>query len=501
MANPGDSSDTLITPPSPTHPKPAAAMDSELELSTIESVPPVVPKLLREASDITWQESLESVKEKVPLIRRRGRFRLLHQQQFRNSLLASVGYLELANAGDFAANVWNEIPVPTFAAVLMGIGGTLALGMVFVAIQDFRLSWRNVKLLREERAQLQRLRQYHCKNPELTRLLDARLGVGFREIGTEVVDRIVMDLLMGAGSVLVGVGTLMAIGGANHRVYKASNLLSGYIGNALAAMFGLVNAIWSGYLVWRFRQHDVAMRTSQPSDDISRRLHTRFSRFQWHALINGLNGLVAGAGSMVTAERWWGYVVLIPCIISLVMCNYFWRKKLGYDRPVLSRVSLSKIQLTPLLEDLEYVIAMQRGLAELDTSLPRPIMQPDSLDSVLYFIARNRMLETYCDALARDKKTRLLLSEIPLTSTPPDQITVTLDLLLRLSLSNPNHARILSKHAKKFLRTDGVRIFTHRERHLLELLGYAVWQDQTLAAAVVTATNTPSTVPAVIEQK
>ena len=33
----------------------------------------------------------------------------------------------------------------------MGIGGTLALGMVLVVIYDFRLSWTNVKLLRAER--------------------------------------------------------------------------------------------------------------------------------------------------------------------------------------------------------------------------------------------------------------------------------------------------------------------------------------------------------------
>lgn len=482
MAHPGDSSDSLntLTPPSPTHAPKPTTMGSEIELSVLESAPPVIPKLNREASDITWQESLEASRDQVPLVHRRGRFRLLHQQQFKNSLLASVGYLELANAGDFSANVWNQIPVPRFAAVLMGIGGTLALGMVLVAVQDFRLSRRNVTLLRSERAHLQRLRQYHCKNPELTRLLDCRLGVSFRELGTELVDRIVMDVLMGFGSLLVGVGTLMAIGGANPRVFKASNLLSGYIGNAMAAMFGLANAIWSVYLIHRFRLHDKAAFAREPSEDIRRRLHTRFRRFQWHAIVNGVNGLVAGAASMVTAERWWGYVVLIPCIISLVMCNYFWRKKLGYDRPILNHMSLAKMQLMPLVEDLEYVIAMQRGLREPDTALPA-MVEYDSLDSILQFIVRNRMLDTYCDALAKDKKTRGLLQELPISGDPPHQITITLDVLFRLSTSKPSHAPLLLEHAKRFLQTQGVRIFTHRERHLLELLGYAVWQDQTAA--------------------
>lgn len=453
-------------------------MDPEFELSVIESTPSIVPKLLREASDVTWQDSLES-KEQVSLVRRRGlisrRFKLLHQQQFRNSLLAGVGYLELANAGDFAANVWNQIPVPTFAAVLMGIGGTLALGMVLVAVQDFRLGWENVLLLREERAHLQRLRQYHGKNPELRSLLDSRLGVGVREIGTEVVDRLLMDALLGFGSILVGVGTLMAIGGANPRVFRASNLLSGYIGNALAALFGLVNAIWSAYSIYRFYQHNRAVLAREPSDNIRSRLRTRFRHFQWHAFINGLNGLVAGAASMVTAERWWGYVVLIPCIISLVLCNYFWRTKLGYDRPMLDHGSLSRIQLTPLVEDLEYVTTMQRGLAELRETSPWAIIQTSSFDSMIQFIIRNRMLEIYCDSLARDQATRPLLQDIPLSDASPDEIVITHDVLARLSASRPEHKQILSSHARRFLRTDGVRVFTHRERHLLELLGYSAW--------------------------
>ncbi|KAJ5960683.1 uncharacterized protein N7479_007833 [Penicillium vulpinum] len=479
MMTPTASSDTLITPSSPVRvskstPKPTSmAMEMDL-LSPAESPPPAISKLLREASDITWLESQESKKGQIVLVRRRGRFRLLHQQQFKNSLLAGVGYLELANAADFAANVWNEIPVPKFAAVLMGIGGTLALGMVFVVIYDFRLSWINVKLLRAERARLQRLRQYHDKNAELVRLIDSRLGVGMREIGTEVIDRIVMDVLMGFGSVLVGVGTLMAIGGANPRVFKASNLLSGYIGNSLAAIFGLVNAIWSVYLFYRFHMHDVAASAREPSDDIRRRLHTRFHRFQWHAGINGFNGIVAGAASMVTAKHWWGYVVLIPCIISLVLCNYFWRIKLGYDRPLLGHALPTEIQVTPLIEDLQYVIVMQRALADPEHALPQAIVQPKSLDSILRFIVRENMLETYCESLARDKSTRHLLAAFPSLDASPDQINVSLDTLFSLP---PSHLDPILKHAKKFLRTTGVRVFTHRERYLLELLGYAICRD------------------------
>ncbi|KAJ5152677.1 uncharacterized protein N7482_009155 [Penicillium canariense] len=455
--------------------------DSDLELVALEPALPA-EKPLRNASDITGEESLQFNRDTVTLVFRGGRFRLLHQQQFRNSLLASVGYLELANAADFAANVWNQIPVPTFAAVLMGIGGTCALGMVFVAVQDIRLSWRNVKLLRAERENLKRLRQYHVRNVELDQLLESKLGVSDREIGTEVVDRIAMDCLLGFGSVLVGVGTLMAIGGANPRVFKASNLLSGYIGNGLAALFGLVNAIWSAYLLCRFHLHLRAARAALPSDHIRWRLHTRIRRFQWHAFVNGLNGLVAGAGSLVTAERWWGYVVLIPCIISLIAINYFWRKKLGYDRPLLMGASIARTQLMPVVEQLEYVIAMQRAFAEPDTALPK-LVKTDSLESMLRFIVHNHMLEPYCESLVHDKQARSLLQDLRGTASTPHEITISLDALLRLSTSRTKNTSLLLTHAICFLRKDGVRIFIHRERYLLELLGYAAWRDHTAAAA------------------
>jgi hypothetical protein len=240
-------------------------------------------------------------------------------------------------------------------------------------------------------------------------------------------------------------------------------------------VFGLVNAIWSGYLLHRFHVHDGATFAREPSDDIRRRLHTRFRRFQWHAGINGLNGLVAGAASMVTAERWWGYIVLIPCIISLILCNYFWRKKLGYDRPLLEHTSPAEIQVTSPIEDLQYVIVMQRALADLEHSLPHAIVQPKSLDSILRFIIRENMFETYCESLARDKTTRDLLVAFPTLNTSSDQITVSFDALLRLPAG---HLGLILEHAKRFLQTTGVLIFTYRERHLLELVGHAIYQDQ-----------------------
>ncbi|KAI9933538.1 hypothetical protein ASPWEDRAFT_43361 [Aspergillus wentii DTO 134E9] len=438
---------------------------------------PSIPKLAREESDLASHDSVthHPGPEKVTLARSRGRRhpRLIDQHQFKNSLLAGVGYLELANAGDFAANVWNETPPPQFAVILMAIGGSVALCMVFVALQDFRLSWRNVKLLRAERGMLHALRD-GTDDPDLLRLLHSRLGVGVREIGTEVVDRMLMDSLMGTGSLLVGVGTLMAIWGENPTVFEASNLLSGYVGNAMAALFGLVNAVWSSYLVVRFHHHDtVCKRNESLTATQKKRLHTRFRRFQWHSVANAVNGLVAGAASMVTATMWWGYTVLIPCIISLILCNYFWRHKLGYDRPMVSTsspssASSSPTPLLPIMDDLACVSSIHTALAS-DNPLPRTVINLDSLDSVVQFIVHHQMFDAYCEFILRDTKIykTIFASQAELVLSPED--------ILRIR--HPDNVRLMLDRSNRFLRVVGRKLFAYRERYLLEVVGYAVWKE------------------------
>lgn len=492
------------------------------ELSSLEA-PPVIPKFIRAESDLTWHSSLsfptptDYFSSHVPpdhhvslvrshkkkYIKKNKPYRLVRQQQIKNSLLAGVGYLELANAGDFAANVWNQIPVPKHAMILMAIGGPIALSMTFFAVRDFYLSYQNVRLLRAEREDLLALRERLSTSPEekdgeLVRVLDSRLGVGIRELGTEMVDRMVMDVLMGLGALMVGVGTIMAIFGANPRVYKASNLLSGYVGNSMAAVFGLFNAVWSGVLVWRFQLHD---RACQRCDDTSsymlmpqqkQRLRTRFRRFQWHAITNAVNGLVAGAASMVTATRWWGYVVLIPCIISLILCNYYWRYKLGYDRPIISSSSSTlKIDhvitgtLPPLLADLSYVSAVHDALAQSSpTALPRTVVNLDSLESLISFIAQNHMFESFCEWLLQEDQSviAMLVGDAP-SVDPQGQITLSPKHFVQgYGASNEPDAELadlLLERARGFLKAVGRKVFAYRERYLLELLGYAVWREQT----------------------
>lgn len=438
---------------------------------------------------------------------RRHELHLVHPPWYRNSLLASTGYLEFANAGDFAANVWNEIPVPKHAMILMAIGGPLALLMSAVAIRDGFLSWQNVRVLRSERQYLKSLR-HHCLTAsatstvdlDLVGLIDIRLGVGFRELGTELIDRIAMDIFLGIGALLVGTGTLMAIWGAHPRVYHASNLLSGFVGNAFAAAFGVVNAFWSVYLVWRFQRHLDAVTSSPAAASCRDRLKLRFRRFQWHAIISGMAGLVAGAASMVTARMWWGYVVLVPCMVVQVACNRFWRVQLGYDRPLASPTNHSLLQPESgkecadstddeehslLLDNLASTIALHSALEPLSSR----DLDTTTLDTLIHFIVNNDLFDSLCAWLAHDKSVPVTLHESVFRSSPEhDEITLAPHNLLRMTDSEQSTLRDL---CRVFLGGEGRKVLLSRERYLLEMIGYTAYRDAIAGNGASSSSTSP----------
>ena len=156
----------------------------------------------------------------------RGRFRAKPPVYRRNNDLSpAVGLLELSNALDFAANVWNAIPPPTISRTFMGLGATGALIILIFASFDIPLAWRNTSILREERRRLIQLQ----KDPEdaASNRMEAAdvqtyLDLNHRELGNEVIDRICMGLLLGFGGLTVGIGTYLAIDGENPTSYLAS---------------------------------------------------------------------------------------------------------------------------------------------------------------------------------------------------------------------------------------------------------------------------------------
>lgn len=432
--------------------------------------------------DVELESPISSkASEYLTFTRRERSWQLVTQCTFQNSLLAGVGYLELANSGDFAANVWNQVPPPHFAIALMALGATMAISISLFAFADARLSWHNIQVLRQERRHLHDQRMRHKENKQFTQRLDALVDVTFRELGSEIVDRIGMDLLQGFGAILVGIGTALAIGGINPRVYHASNLLSGYIGNAPSLVYGIVNATWSFYMWRRASRHGEAAARQLGDQVVEQRLRRRTAIVKMHAVVNGLTGIVGGIASMVSATMWQGYVALCPCVITAIYTNWIWRRKIGYDRLPINQ--LEQINKAWLLEELKFTMRARRLIK--DDPRSRAVIQGLSVDyslaSVLDFIVKYGFVEDYC---------RYILKDAELSASLFDLSASVLDIdLQHLLVSDPKLHNRLRNTAELCVHDTGAKRFRYRERYLLETLGCYVCTPEAASAPVEDAVN------------
>lgn len=321
-----------------------------------------------------------------------------------NDLMFIIGWLELFNALDFPANVFNQRPVPAYAVALMITGGVLIVLASGIAMWDLRKSWHNLKLLRRERAYLHAelagaQARRGSEDEAECRIVHIRawLLVNRGELGWELIDRALMDAIGGFGGFMVGVGTLIApAGGDNRRIFDASNLLSGYVGNGFLAFYGLVNAGWAAYL-WRLghqRWNAVEARLRDPP--VLKRARGCFWNHQVYAVVYGVTVLVASAGSLISATMWWGYVILIPCIASSVFGNVLWRRRVGYDRVVFP---FKPMPCHDILDEIRCVIGVQTQVREGRVDA---LLAPLSRLQLLDFLSDHDLLEDVCLELTRD---------------------------------------------------------------------------------------------------
>ncbi|KAJ4386787.1 hypothetical protein N0V93_009685 [Gnomoniopsis smithogilvyi] len=403
-----------------------------------------------------------------------GRLKPARQARLRNNLLASVGFLELANAGDFAANVFNQTTVPPYALALMVVGGLMSLSMIYFAVKDARLSYGNLRALRQERNYLRRQRELYRGDSNMLQTVECFMDMNTRESGTEMVDRIGMDILLGFSSLLVGIGTFLAMDGDHDsELYFASNLMTGYVGNTPCAIFGVANIFWSSYVWMRARkQQRAAMNYVKDSTRMSQMLRNRTSSLQMHAALNGITGVVAGAAAMVTATMWWGYVVLIPCIVTSGLVNIFWRRRLGYERPLVTH-HITSIDQDIVVEALRFADACRRRVmygreSDSKDAFTTLVENPDSIMSALEVIQKTNLFEEFCVRIFKDEDLyqRLFTSsgnqpgEIPIVDW--DRLVASEDELLTQKLLTM---------AKDLINEEALKFYIYQERHLLELLG------------------------------
>jgi len=368
--------------------KPSTAINKVAETTPPPSINESKPGVLSSCEDFCF-------------VHQKHRYKHVGHGRLMNDLLVGVGFLEFGSGLDFPANVFNTLPVPHFAVIMMACTGSVALFISTYALRDALLSWPNVQLLRAEKYFLLEQRS-RCDEDKRTRIdLDWKLDLNFRETGIEIMGRVGMDAIMGFGTFIVGIGTLLAIGGSNPRIFECSNLLSGYIGNAPVALYGLFNAAWSIYLFRIAYQHGRVGGRVTNSIEIRNLLLHRSRILRVHATMTGVAGFLAGIGSLITATRWWGYTILAPCVVSSIFTNYLWRKRLGYSRPSIRYMPIYDRRI--LINELERVIAVEplfSGPAE--TTITELVNNPSSLQEVIDFLLEFDLFTSFCQLLLKD---------------------------------------------------------------------------------------------------
>jgi hypothetical protein len=382
-----------------------------------------------------------------------GKFTLYNAPRIRSIPPLIIGFLDLANSGDFAANVFNHVPVPVYAIVLMAIGATIALIMSSVALRDITCSWKNIRLLREERACLKSVDGDKSVELEITH----------RDLGTEIFDRAGVDMAMGIGAFLIAVGTYMAIGGANRKVWFASNLLSGYIGNALPALYGLCNVGWSLH-VWT-RAHKQACAASQHLHDhvANQLLSTRIRKTQGHAILTAIVCLVSGAFSMVTPTHWWPYPILLVCGLAFIYGTWVYRTQIGYERPMLKENTvLDESFLIAEVRFLHSVRATLQNSSDVWLDLGLADM---SMYDLLNFFVRCDLFETLCCALLNESNSvKRHFQDLSTSVIAIDQQTLS-------KLDRPEQLVEILSFARPHVNQYSLQRVSVRERYLLECLG------------------------------
>jgi hypothetical protein len=387
------------------------------------------------------------------LIRRKnGRYTLREDSRIRGVPPLTIGFLDIANSGDFAANVFNHVPVPIHAIVLMAIGGTLALCMSVFALIDVMRSLENIRLLREERHLL--------KTSDSDK--SAELELNHRDLGTEIFDRAGVDIAMGFGAFLIAIGTYMAIGGANRKVFLASNLLSGYVGNALPALYGLCNVGWS-VSVWIRAHRQISAVSLHLQNGVPKSLLLlRGRRVQEHAVLTAVVCLISGALSMVTPTHWWPYPILLVCGLAFLYSTWVYKSQIGYERSLLTDDgSLGKVFLT---DEICFLEVVEEALKEDSDTWLALRLEDLPVPDLLRFVIRCDIFEDLCCQLSNESSNVKRRID---TLSPSNMVSEQ----LLLELDKPEQITEVIDAAKICLGRHGLEQVKIRKRYLLEALG------------------------------
>ncbi|KAJ4152289.1 hypothetical protein NW754_004084 [Fusarium falciforme] len=190
----------------------------------------------------------------------------------------------------------------------------------------------------------------------------------------------------------------------------------------------------------------------------------RCFNLQLFYVVNGIATILGGVGSMLTAERWWGYVILIPVIMSSLFCNVWWRKRVGYDRPWIA--DPAPMNTNGLVHALESTAQIRRAFQNgPGTILPRIVggLPSPAFPEVLDFMVKHDLFEKFCLYLVNNVHVAHVLGLQKSTR-------LELDVSRILEIPDIHHPQLVGL-AEEFLRDEGARHFQTRERFMIEILG------------------------------
>jgi hypothetical protein len=172
---------------------------------------------------------------------------------------------------------------------------------------------------------------------------------------------------------------------------------------------------------------------------------------------------------MLTAERWWAYVILIPVIISSIFCNIWWRHRVGYDRPYISNISRMDLEL--ITETLEATSQLRQAIhTSAGNNLEQIFGGMASLREVMELFVKQDLFEQFCLRMVTNKRIGHLVLKAQDTRVQINVASI-------LETSEEHHPNILAA-ALVFLKKQGPRHMLHRERFLIEILGTYLHQEK-----------------------
>lgn len=187
---------------------------------------------------------------------------------------------------------------------------------------------------------------------------------------------------------------------------------------------------------------------------------------------------------MVTATHWWGYVVLLPCVITSGVVNVFWRLRVGYERPLFAH-EITSIDQDAVLEALRYADAcgqrIYQGQRQGKDAFTTLLAEPDSVLCALDFIRKNNLFEDFCLRLMRDPAVaqKLLASSAPTAAAAPQASgsETAAPLIEWHQFASTGGAsddawtkRVLGV-ARELINEQALTSIHYQERHLLEVMG------------------------------